>query len=62
MRCCSASVNSTEKRLRARFKVAYNGVGRYQTHALVPKELQGPVHTFEPEHRIEGNVLYIKLF
>jgi hypothetical protein len=57
-----AALNSTERKLRAKLKIRENGVGEYQTQALVPKELSGPVNTREPEFRVEGNQLFIKLF
>ena len=49
-------------RHRAQLKVnGANGVGRYSTKALAPPNTTGPVNTFEPVYRVEGNALYLKL-
>jgi len=46
---------------RARLKVARNGVGRFTTKALVPDAITGPMNKFEPEYRIEGEALFLKV-
>ena len=48
--------------LRASSVNGANGVGRYSTKALAPPNTTGPVNTFEPVYRVEGNALYLKLF
>jgi bifunctional DNA-binding transcriptional regulator/antitoxin component of YhaV-PrlF toxin-antitoxin module len=50
-----------EANYRAKFKIASNGVGRFNTSALVPAAITGPVNTREPETRLEGNTFYIKV-
>jgi hypothetical protein len=51
-----------EARQRAKLKIETNGVGHYSTQALVPPDLQGPLNSMQPETRLDGNTLYVKLF
>jgi hypothetical protein len=48
-------------KLRPRVRVARNGVARFSTKALVPEDVTGPMSMFEPEFRVEGGALFIKV-
>jgi hypothetical protein len=46
---------------RARLKVASNGVGRFTTKALVPDAITGPLNSYQPAFRLDGNSLFVKV-